>query len=164
MLRILKLLLSYDYLWKNIRVLGGAYGCSATFGRSGIAGFTSYRDPKLLETDAVYDGIADWAENFETDEREMTKAIIGTFSDLDVPLTPLTRGLRGLSAWYSHVTDEDLQKERDQILDARPEDIRALAPLLRAALSDGAKCAIGNETQIRAAAEAFTDVQPLFRE
>ena len=163
-LRILKLLLSYDYLWKNIRVLGGAYGCSATFGRSGIAGFTSYRDPKLLETDAVYDGIADWAENFETDEREMTKAIIGTFSDLDVPLTPLTKGLRGLSAWYSHVTDEDLQRERDQILAAEPEDIRALAPLLRAALSDGAKCAIGNETQIRAAAEAFTDVQPLFRE
>ena len=163
-LRILKLLLSYDYLWKNIRMLGGAYGCSATFGRSGIAGFTSYRDPKLMETDAVYDGIADWAEAFEADEREMTKAIIGTFSDLDVPLTPLTRGLRGLSAWYSHVTDEDLQKERDQILDARPEDIRALAPLLRAALSDGAKCAIGNETQIRAAAEAFTDVQPLFRE
>ena len=63
------------------------------------------------------------------------------------------RGLRAVFACDFHAVSR-----------TTPEDIRALAPLLRAALSDGAKCAIGNETQIRAAAEAFTDVQPLFRE
>ncbi len=162
-LRVLKLLLSYDYLWNNIRVRGGAYGCSASFGRTGSAGFTSYRDPKLMETDRVYDGIADFAEHFSADEREMTKSIIGTIAELDAPLTPLQRGLRGLSAYYSHVTDEALQKERDEILDAQPEDIRALAPLLRAVLSDGARCVIGNESQLRAAKENFTDVKPLFQ-
>ena len=52
-LKILKVLLSYDYLWNHIRVQGGAYGCMAVFGRTGNAGFTSYRDPKLMETDAV---------------------------------------------------------------------------------------------------------------
>ena len=161
-LRILKVLLSYDYLWNNIRVKGGAYGCSAAFGRGGAAGFVSYRDPKLLETDGIYEGIADYAAAFSAEEREMTKFIIGAVSELDMPLTPQGKGSRGLSAWYSHLTDENIQRERDEILDAVPEDIRALAPLLRAVLSDGVKCVIGNEVQIRAAADAFTDVNPLF--
>lgn len=162
-LRVLKLLLSYDYLWNNIRVLGGAYGCAASFGRSGSAGFASYRDPKLLETDRIYDGIAEFAEQFTADEREMTKSIIGTIAELDSPLTPKQAGLRGLSAYYSHVTDEDLQRERDEILNAEPADIRALAPLLRAVLSDGAKCVIGNESQLRKEEQAFTEVKPLFQ-
>ena len=161
-LRILKVLLSYDYLWNNIRVKGGAYGCSAAFGRGGAAGFVSYRDPKLLETDGIYDGIADYAAEFSADEREMTKFIIGAVSELDIPLTPQGKGSRGLAAWYTHLTDEDIQRERDEILDAVPEDIRKLAPLLRAVLSDGVKCVIGNEAQIRAAADAFTEVNPLF--
>ncbi|MBQ7534521.1 MAG: insulinase family protein [Stomatobaculum sp.] len=161
-LRILKVLLSYDYLWNNIRVKGGAYGCSAAFGRAGTAGFVSYRDPKILETDKVYEGIADYVSQFDADEREMTKFIIGAVSELDIPLTPQGKGSRGLAAWYSHVTDEEIQLEREEILDAVPEDIRALAPLLRAVLSDGVKCVIGNEAQIREAAEAFTDVTPLF--
>ena len=161
-LRILKVLLSYDYLWNNIRVKGGAYGCSAAFGRSGMAGFVSYRDPKLLETDRIYEGIADYAAEFTADEREMTKFIIGAISELDIPLTPQGKGSRGLAAWYTHLTDEVIQREREEILDAVPEDIRALAPLLRAVLSDGVRCVIGNESQIRAAAEAFTEVNPLF--
>ena len=160
-LRILKLLLSYDYLWNRIRVQGGAYGCMANFGRSGNSGFVSYRDPKILETDQVYDGIADYAEHFTASEREMTKSIIGTIAELDMPLTPVMKGSRGLSAYYSHVTDEDLQKERDEILDATPKDINALAPLLRSVLSDGARCVIGNETQIRQAESAFTEIRPL---
>lgn len=163
-LKILKVLMSYDYLWNHIRVQGGAYGCMSDFGRSGDTGFVSYRDPGLTETDRVYDGIADYAEHFKADEREMTKSIIGAISDLDMPLTPLSKGLRGLSAWYSHVTPEDLQKERDEILRAQPEDIRNLAPLLRAVLADGCKCAIGNEARIRENADAFTAVRPLFNE
>ena len=161
-LRILKVLLSYDYLWNNVRVLGGAYGCSANFGRSGSAGFVSYRDPKLLETDRVFDGIADFVEHFDADEREMTKLIIGAFSEIDLPGGPQSKGQRGFSAWVAGTTDEDVQRERDQVLGAAPEDIRALAPMIRAVLSDGAKCVVGNEAQIRENASAFTDVNPLF--
>jgi len=163
-LKILQVLMSYDYLWNNIRVKGGAYGCKSFFGHNGDTAFASYRDPKLLETDRIYEGIPDYLKNYSADEREMTKAIIGTISDLDMPKTPLTRGLRGLSAYFSHVTDEGLQKERDEILAAQPEDIRALEPLLKAVLSDRDKCAVGNETQIREHADAFTAVEPLFKD
>lgn len=160
-LKVLKLLLSYDYLWNRIRVDGNAYGCMAAFRRNGSAGFVSYRDPKITETNAVYDGIADYAANYDADEREMTKAVIGTMGEVDMPLTPQTKGLRGLAAYYTHVTKEQLQRERDQVLDVQPEDIRALAPLLKAVLSDNAVCVIGSEAQIRKECGDFDTVTSL---
>ncbi|HCE78291.1 MAG TPA: peptidase M16, partial [Lachnospiraceae bacterium] len=45
--RILRVILNYDYLWMNLRVLGGAYGCMSAFRRSGESYLVSYRDPHL---------------------------------------------------------------------------------------------------------------------
>ena len=53
-LNVLQCIFSYDYLWINVRVKGGAYGCMCSFNRSGNAYFTSYRDPNLLETYEIY--------------------------------------------------------------------------------------------------------------
>ena len=90
-LQILKLILSYDYLWTNIRVKGGAYGCMSAFKRTGKAYLVSYRDPNLDKTLAVFDGTPEYLRNFSADEHEMTKYIIGTISGLDTPLTPQGR-------------------------------------------------------------------------
>ena len=161
-LAVLRNLLNYQYLWNQIRVLGGAYGCSAIFGMSGATGLTSFRDPKLLKTDEVFRGIADYAESYEADEREMTKAVIGAMSELDMPLTPLTKGLRALSAYMSHITKEDRQRTRNQILAVTPDDIRALAPLLRAAISDECVCALAGEAATKECDESW-EVQTLYQ-
>lgn len=161
-LRILKVMLSYDYLWINVRVKGGAYGCMSGVGRSGEGYFVSYRDPNVLESDRIYEGIPEYLEAFDADERDMTKYVIGTISDMDTPLTPSLKGARGLSAWYSGVTDEMLQKERDEILNVTVEDIRALSDIVRAILSTGAVCTIGNEEKIRQDKELFSTIRPLF--
>lgn len=161
-LRILKVMLSYDYLWINIRVKGGAYGCMSSISRSGEGYFVSYRDPNVAETDAVYEGIPTYLEQFDAGERDMTKYVIGTISDLDTPLTPSMKGARGLSAWYSGVTDEMLQKERDEILTVTVEDIRKLAGIVRAILSTGAVCAVGNAEKLKADAGLFKELKPLF--
>ncbi len=161
-LRILKVMLSYDYLWINIRVKGGAYGCMSSVGRSGEGYFVSYRDPNVKETDRIYEGIPEYLEQFDADERDMTKYVIGTISDLDTPLTPSLKGARGLSAWYSGVTDEMLKKERDEILNAKPEDIRALAGIVREILKTGALCVIGNEEAMKKDQELFGELRPLF--
>ena len=63
-LQILKVILSYDYLWQNVRVKGGAYGCMSGFSRTGEGYFVSYRDPNLERTMEVYEGIADYLRNF----------------------------------------------------------------------------------------------------
>ena len=162
-LKILQVILSYDYLWLNLRVKGGAYGCMSGFGRSGEGYLVSYRDPNIKETNAVYEGIPAYLEQFDPDERDMTKYIIGTISNLDAPLTPSVRGSRELSAYLSGVTEEMLQKERDQVLDAQKEDIRALADLIRAILETGSLCVVGNEDKIEANRGMFGRVENLSR-
>ncbi len=161
-LRILKLILSYDYLWLNLRVKGGAYGCMSGFGKSGESYFVSYRDPHLKSTLKVYQGIPAYLRAFEADEREMTKYIIGTISDMDTPLNPSAKGSRSLSAYLCHVTDDMIQKERDQVLDAQPEDIRALAPLVEAILAADSICVVGNAQKCKEDAEAMKELCNLF--
>lgn len=162
-LKILQVILSYDYLWLNIRVKGGAYGCMSGFGRSGEGYLVSYRDPNLKETNQIYEGIPAYLEQFNPDERDMTKYVIGTISNLDTPLTPSIRGSRGLSAYISGVTEEMLQTERDQILQATREDIRALAAHVRAILDTGSFCVVGNEEKIEANRAMFGRVENLTR-
>lgn len=161
-LRILKMILNYDYLWLNLRVQGGAYGCMSGFGRSGEGYLVSYRDPNVKETNETYNHIPEYLKNFDVSERDMTKYIIGTISELDTPLTPSIKGARGLSAWISGVTREMLQKEREEILSADPEDIRRLAPLIQELLASNALCVIGNEEQVKAQAGMFGRVENLF--
>ena len=161
-LRTLKVILSYDYLWLNLRVKGGAYGCMSGVGRSGEGYFVSYRDPNVKESDDIYMGIPEYLENFDVDERDMTKYVIGTISDIDAPLSPSLKGSRGLSAWYSGVTDEMLKKEREEILTVTKEDIRALAGIVRKILETDAVCVIGNEDKIKADSEMFGEIRPLF--
>ena len=156
------MILSYDYLWLNIRVKGGAYGCMSGFGRSGEGYLVSYRDPNLKETDQVYEGIVQYLEGFDPDERDMTKYVIGTISNLDTPLTPSVKGSRALSAYLSGVTDEMLQEERDQVLGATKEDIRALAGQIRALLDTGSFCVVGNEDKIEANRKLFGEVRNLY--
>lgn len=162
-LKILQVILSYDYLWMNIRVKGGAYGCMSGFGRSGEGYLVSYRDPNLKETNDIYEGIPAYLEAFDPDERDMTKYVIGTISNLDAPLTPSVKGSRGLSAYLSGVTEEMMQTERDQILGAAKEDIRALAAQVRAVLATGSFCVVGNEEKIEANRGMFGEVSSLTR-
>lgn len=161
-LKILKVILSYDYLWINLRVKGGAYGCMSGFGRSGEGYFVSYRDPNLEETDKVYEGIVEYLENFQVDERDMTKYVIGTISALDTPLNPSGKGARGLSAYLSGVTNEMLQQERNEVLYAQTEDIRKLAGIVKAVLNTGSFCTIGNEEKIEACKELFVETKNLY--
>lgn len=160
-LRLLRVILSYDYLWINVRVKGGAYGCMNTFLRSGESYFVSYRDPNLSDTLDVYDRIPEYIKSFSPDERDMTKYIIGTFSALDTPMNPEAKGSRSLSAYLEGITYEQIQKERNEILNAQPEDIRRLADLVEAVLKKDSICVIGNENMIKESAGLFENVEKL---
>lgn len=160
-LRLLRIILSYDYLWINVRVKGGAYGCMNTFLRSGESYFVSYRDPNLSDTLDVYDRIPEYIKSFSPDERDMTKYIIGTFSALDTPMNPEAKGSRSLSAYLEGITYEQIQNERNEILNAQPEDIRRLADLVEAVLKKDSICVIGNENMIKESAGLFENVEKL---
>ena len=154
-LQILKVILSYDYLWQNIRVKGGAYGCMSNFNRIGEGYFVSYRDPNLKRTMEVYEGITDYLKNFTVSPRDMTKYIIGTISNIDHPMTPAAKGDRSMNLYMNHVSPEMIRKERMEILEAGQEDIRALADVVEAVLAADQLCVIGSEEKIDAEKEMF---------
>ena len=82
------------------------------FQRTGDSYLASYRDPHLERTLEVYRGLPEYLRNFQADEREMTKYIIGTVSELDTPMNAAAKGALCLNAWYTNYTEEDFQKER----------------------------------------------------
>lgn len=161
-LSVLRTIMSYDYLWNNVRVKGGAYGCMNNYTRNGSAYMMSYRDPNLEKTNQIFEESVGYTENFEVSERDMTKYIIGTVSNLDTPLNPNAKGARSMGAWLMGLDYETVQKERDQVLSCECEDIRALAPYLKAMLSQNNLCVIGNEKRLEEQKELFETVRNLF--
>lgn len=160
-LQILKVILSYDYLWQNIRVKGGAYGCMSNFNRIGEGYLISYRDPNLEKTIKVYEGVVDYLKNFAVDDRDMNKFIIGTISNIDRPMNPAAKGNRSMNLYMNHVTEEMIRKEREQILTADQGDIRALADVVQAVLDADLLCVIGSEEKIEESREIFGEVRTL---
>ena len=160
-LQILKVILSYDYLWQNVRVKGGAYGCMSSFNRIGEGYLVSYRDPNLEKTMEIYEGVVDYLKNFNVDDRDMNKFIIGTISNIDRPMNPAAKGSRSMNLYMNHVSAEMIREERDQILDAQQSDIRALADVLQALLDAHELCVIGSEEKIEEQKEMFLEIKTL---
>ena len=160
--QVLMTIMRFEYLWFNIRVQGGAYGCMGNASPAGCCSFVSYRDPNLKRTYDVFDQIPDFLESFEADEREMTKYVIGTMSNVDMPLTPSMKGVRDMNAYLSGVRYEDIRKAREEIIDCSAAQIRALAPMMRRALEMNCICTVGSETKISEDSDLFDDIKNLF--
>ena len=160
-LRMLKVIMGYDYLWNQVRVKGGAYGCMSGFSKNGDSFFVSYRDPNLAKTLETYENAVDYLRNFSGDDRTMTQYLIGAISDLDTPLTPQSKGLRSLSAYMTKQTEADFQKERDELLSANEETIRGLAKYVESFLEDDCICVVGAAAKVKENKELFGSVENL---
>ena len=160
-LRVLKNVMSYEYLWNQVRVLGGAYGCMNAFKRQGDAYFVSYRDPNLEKTNEVYEKAAGFIANADFDYRAMTKFIIGTVSDLDTPLNPSAVGARSFAAYMQGITEEMIQKERDEVLSTDLEKLRSMSKYIEAFIEDDYFCVLGNEEKIEKNKNMFLNIETL---
>lgn len=158
-LKVMKNALTFDFLWKNIREKGNAYGVMSGFGRSGESYVVSYRDPHVGRSYEVYKKIADYLRNFKATELEMTKFIIGAISEMDTPKPAYTKFLLGLSCTLSHLTNEDLQREREEVLSANPETIRELSAYIEKAFSAEILCTIGNGQKIEENKSYFDTIE-----
>ena len=160
-LRVLKVMMGYDYLWKNIRILGGAYGCMSSFAKNGDSAFVTYRDPHLQNSINVFEGASEYLRSFDSDDRTILQYIIGAVSDLDTPKTPSAKGAYGLTAYLCNAKMENIQKNRDELLGTTKETIRSLADYVDAFMSDECLCVIGSAEKIDESADIFGTVQQL---
>ena len=159
-MHVLETLLRYGFLWTKVRVQGGAYGAFTNFNRNGDMFFGSYRDPHLRKTLAVFDDVADWVSHFDCDDREMLKAVIGTVSGLDTPLTPVMKGSLAATRYLRGVKWEDIAKARHEVLAVTPQKIRDLAPLIDACMKEDAFCVFGNADKVNEAKDIFGTIEP----
>ena len=155
--------LRYDYLWTQVRVLGGAYGCMTATLKSNDIYYVSYRDPNLSRTNDVYENIIDYIDSFNPNDEELTKYIIGAIGMLDEPLSPKTKGDVSLLNYIKNISYEDLKQERNEVLNVTLEDIKALKPLIEEVLNQKIICTIGSESKVEQDKHLFNNVENLFK-
>ena len=142
------------WLWEQVRIKGGAYGCFCRFGRhSGIFALVSYRDPNLLNTLDVYDKIGHFLRTTPLDDAEVTRSIIGRIADLDAYQFPDTRGYASLLRYLTGHTDEIRQRKREEILSTTAGHFRDFADMLDTVRGKGTVVVLGSAEAIAAANE-----------
>lgn len=161
-LLVLKTIIGMDYLWNKVRVQGGAYGAFANIVRSGNLMFASYRDPNIVETIKAYDEAAKYIEEFTTTDREMLKYIIGTISELDMPLTPSMEGDTAISYYMRSISKDDRQKERKEVLTVTVKDIKGFSKLVSDVMKKNYLVVLGNEGKIKANKDIFNELESVF--
>ncbi len=162
-MRVLNNVISNSYLYQELRVKGGAYGCMSNFTPGGYQYFASYRDPNLRETLDAYDAMPEYLRSFDCNKREMDKYIIGEVSNLDYPETPEETGRKADEDYITGFTHEDRQQIRDEVLSTKVEDIRGYADMVEALMSKNHYAVVGSESKVKEAAELFDEVNPALK-
>lgn len=144
------------WLWDRVRLQGGAYGAFCGFDKlSGLFTFTSYRDPRLLETLDVYEATPEFLRRVELSEIERVKSIIGAVGAMDAHLLPDAKGYTSMVRHLTGDTPEKRQKLREEVLGTQVSDFRALADVLAAARGKARVVVLGPEDALRAASESL---------
>jgi len=155
---VLNQILSTDWLQNQIRVIGGAYGGFSSFGASGNMFFGSYRDPNLKESLDNYDATAEYLENFEADEKAMTRYIIGTIAGMDYPETSSMKANTALTRYYNGTTKEYMQAQRDAVLNTTASGISGMKDMVNDLMKQNIYCVYGNNEKIESEKSLFMTV------
>ena len=152
-------MLTYDYLWNTVRVQGGAYGTGWRVGRLGDVVATSYRDPNVANSLNAFSACGDALRDLSRDAAEVEKYIISAVGNLEPLETPRSAGTAAASRTLSNVTNDDLQRQRSELLDTTPETLAALADAIDRANETAAVCVIGGQNILDAC--DLDSIQPL---
>lgn len=148
--------ISLAYLFEKVRMHGGAYGAFARLdSQSGNFTYASYRDPNLLNTVNVYDAVPQFLREMRIDDNVLTRAIIGTISDLDRYQLPDAKGHSAFVRHLMGITDEMRQQRRDEVLNTTAQDFRNFADALEPVVEHGHVVVLGAGEQIAAANQAM---------
>ena len=156
-MQVVRTAASLEYLYQNIRVKGGAYGCGCGFNADSMF-FYSYRDPKLAQTNEVYAKTGDYVRNLALTDEELNRFIIGTFSSVDYPMSPSGKATRSFQAYIGGRTYEDINRERHEALDITVARFHEIANAVDSAMKDGFVCAVGNAKLIEENKDMFDRV------
>ena len=158
--RVLARVMSYEYLWHNIREVGGAYG-TGMLTRSEIEGLYTYRDPHLAESYEVFaKGPAELAAR-EYTEKDLNEFIVGTVAEMDTPRKPCAEAKDLDRMYFCGITDEMLAADRKALCAVNADTLKAQAADLPERMQKGVRVAFGSKEAVEAANGLFDRVETL---
>lgn len=160
-MKVLQNILESEYLYPRVRLQGGAYGCYIDMNNDGNLAFFSYRDPNLTRTIDVYNETYKFLENVDFPKKDMENFIIGTVGRVYRPLTPDKKGEKAVGDYICNITYEDVQRERDEILNTTIEDIKSYAKMIKSGMDEHYCCVVGNEGKIKKNEAIFNKISKL---
>lgn len=148
-LNIVSHILNYDYLWPEVRVKGGAYGCRLGLNSAGDIAFSSYRDPNVKNTYEAYSGASNYLEHLEITEDEFLTYLIGAVGSYDQPVSNALKISNADGYYLRGISDDERKKIKQEMLDTTLDDVKGYAKLFKKLSQMGNIFSVGNETKIK---------------
>jgi len=163
-LYVLQNAMSMDYLWMQVRVHGGAYGCSMVINPSGSIGFTSYRDPNIRKTNDVYQNATEFVKSFNPTDEQFDKFKIGAIGNLQSVLHNSNKAETARNNYLLGLSYERRKQIRKEVLSVTKEEIKGFATIFEEVLKGYQIACIGNTNKIEEAKDMFSDIRPLIKQ
>lgn len=157
--QVLASALSFDYLWNEVRVKGGAYGVGFRRTPEGFGRFYSFRDPAVDPTIERFDAAGSWLASFDPSEEEMEGYIVSTVASHDAPAKPRQVARRQDAQFFCEKPVGYRERLRAEKLATTPEKLRACSAVLDEVARRGSVCVFGGEEVVRASAEEFDVIE-----
>lgn len=146
-------LLSYGYLWNEIRVRGGAYGAGFVARPNATVGFYSYRDPSPLRSVDIYQGTAAYLREYSASGEDLTDCIISAVGDSDPIFTPKVAAATAFASYLRGESYSDRLRQREELLSTTHADLVKIADTLQMTDKSPAICVIGEKEKLLAFGE-----------
>ena len=160
-LNVLANVLTYAWLWNEVRVKGGAYGTGFRATRDNVITAHSYRDPSAANSLAAYRGMADFIREYAASGESIDKSIIAAIGATERLASPRQQGIAADANWFNGVTFDTLCQERRDMLATTPEKLLSWVPMLEKLGQAGAMCVVGGSTILDAVKDEGLDVKSM---
>ena len=140
--------ITYDYLWNEVRVKGGAYGCGFRTKSDSLLTLYSYRDPAVDPTVERFDATGEWLSSWQPTDEEFRGYQIASVSGFDAPQKARAIARRQDSARFSSRPEGWRQTLRQGVLEATPSSVHALASQLKKLNEARSICVFGSKELI----------------
>ena len=158
--KVLARVMSYEYLWHNIREVGGAYG-TGMLSSDEVEYLYTYRDPHVKESyDTFAKGPAELAARDYT-EKDLNDFIVGTVAKLDTPRKPRADARETDRRFFCGITDEMMAADRKALCAVDADLLKTQAAELGAAMATGVRVTFGSKDAVEAAKDLFDTVTTL---
>ncbi len=153
--------LSYDYLWNEIRVKGGAYGCGFRAMLDRQFGFYTYRDPAIDPSLERIARAGAWLSGFDPDPATFEGFIVSCAAGCDTPLKPYALTKRQNGEYFTKRAAGWREQMRDELLATTPQDVRVLADAVAQVAAEAPLCVFGGRELIEASGADLVPVDLL---